>query len=147
MEQITAKYSEVKNVIIEVKKLIQKTCGSRQKKIKLTDAFYQDYKLYELDWDEFLLEYEEKFNSNLIGLNYERFFPEIGDNILRLKIRIQILFFKILNKFSKNFDNKISNLTLKYPKNLERLTVADIVLSLLKQQFVERKNIILKLTA
>ncbi|WP_313377070.1 hypothetical protein [Chishuiella sp.] len=115
---------------------------NKTKKIKLTVAYYQDYKLYELDWNEFLLEYEDQFNSSLIGLNYERFFPEIGDNILRLKIRIQIYFLK----FSKNFDNKISNLTLKYPKNLERLTVADIVLSVLKQQFVERKNIILKLT-
>ncbi len=33
MEQITAKYSEVKNAIIEVKKLTQKTCGIRQKKL------------------------------------------------------------------------------------------------------------------
>ena len=62
MEIITAKYSEVKKAILEVKKLTANSCGIKYSKINLKKSYYQDFKVYEMDWDFFIEEYEKKFN-------------------------------------------------------------------------------------
>ena len=146
MEQITCKYSVVKNAILEVKNLTEKCCGIKASKLHLNKSYYQDFGIYELDWDSFLNEYEKKFNSNLYGLKYERFFPEIEDQILYIKATPKILFYKTLSLFAKKYKCEIHKLDLKFKKDLEKLTVADIVLSVLAKKFVERKNIKLVLT-
>jgi hypothetical protein len=146
MQKITAKYSEVRNAILEVKNLTENCCGIKSSKISLNKSYYQDFGIYELDWDFFLDEYEKKFNSNLDGLKYERFFPEIGDKILYLKATPKIIFYKLLSIFDKKYKLELQKLNSKFKKDLEKLTVGDIVLSVLAKKFVERKNIQLVLT-
>lgn len=141
MEKITAKYSEVKKTILEVKKLTADSCGIKQSKINLKKSYYQDFKIYELDWDFFLEEYEKKFNTNLNGLKYERFFPEVKDQILYLKSTPLIIFYKLLSIFDKKYKAELKKLNSQFKKDLEKLTVGDIVLSFLAKKFVERKNV------
>ncbi len=84
--------------------------------MKVNKSFYQDYGIFGGDWNYFIEEFEKKFNQNLEGLEYERFFIEEGD------------FRNIFRKVKK-----------------ERLTIGDIVLSVLNGKFTERKNTILNL--
>lgn len=146
MEKITAKYSEVKNAILEVKKQTANCCGVRYSKINLDKSYYQDFQIYDMDWDFFIKEYEEKFNSNLNGLEYERFFPEIEDQIAYLKATPKIILYKLLSTFDKKYKLEVQKLHLSFKKKLEKLTVGDIALSVLAKKFVERKNIKLVLT-
>lgn len=146
MEKITAKYSEVKRTILEVKNLTEHSCGIKHSKINLKKSYYQDFKVYELDWDFFLEEYEKKFNSNLNGLKYERFFPEVANQILYLKSTPKIIFYKLLSIFDKKYKAELQKLNSQFKKDLEKLTVGDIVLSVLAKKFVERKNVKLVLT-
>jgi hypothetical protein len=146
MEIITSKYSEVKKAILEVKKLTANSCGIKYSKINLKESYYQDFKVYELDWDFFIEEYEKKFNSNLNGLKYERFFPEVENQILHLKSTPKIIFYKLLSFFDKKYKAELQKLNSQFNKDLEKLTVGDIVLSVLTKKFVERKNVKLVLT-
>lgn len=146
MEKITAKYLEVKNAILEVKKLTANCCGVHYSKINLNSSYYRDFKVCDLDWDFFLEEYEKKFNSNLNGLEYERFFPEIEDQIAHLKATPKIILYKLLSIFDNKYKLELQKLNLSFKKKLEKLTVGDIVLSVLAKKFVERKNIKLVLT-
>ncbi|MCG9791366.1 DUF1493 family protein [Flavobacterium algicola] len=146
MEKIGAKYSEVKNAILEVKILTANCCGIKYSKINLNKSFYQDFKVYELDWDSFLEEYEKKFNSNLYGLKYGRFFPEVEDQIINLKATPRIIFYKLLSLFDKKYKLELQKLNSRFKKDLGKLTVGDIVLSVLAKKFVERKNVKLVLT-
>jgi hypothetical protein len=146
MEKITAKYSEVKNAIQEVKKLTENSCGIKYSKIDLKKSYYQDFKVHELDWDFFIEEYEKKFNSNLKGLKYERFFPEVENQVLYLKSIPTIIFYKLVSFFDKKYKAELQTLNSQFKKDLEKLTVGDIVLSVLAKKFVERKNVKLILT-
>ena len=78
METICAKYSDVKSAILAVKQLSEDLGYRRKGKTKLSDAYYLDYGIYELDWDFFLEEYEKRFNLTLEGLTYEDYFPELN---------------------------------------------------------------------
>lgn len=51
METICAKYSDVKSAILAVKQLSEDLGYRRKGKTKLSDAYYLDYGIYELDWD------------------------------------------------------------------------------------------------
>lgn len=53
METICAKYSDVKSAILAVKQLSEDLGYRRKGKTKLSDAYYLDYGIYELDWDFF----------------------------------------------------------------------------------------------
>lgn len=141
MQNLNAKYSEVKDAILEVKKLTAACCGIKYSEIDLYKSYYQDFKIYELEWDNFLEEYENKFHSDLEGLEYERFFPEIGDQILHFKATPKIIIYKLLSFFDKNKKLELHKLQKQLTKNLEKLTVGDIVLSVLAKKFVERKEI------
>ena len=140
MINLNATYSEVKNSILEVKTLTATSCGIKYSKINLNKSYYQDFKIYELEWDFFLEEYENKFNSNLEGLDYDRFFPEIGDQLLHLKATPKIIIYKLLSFFDKNKKLEVQRLEKQFTKNFEKLTVGDIVLSVLAKKFVERKK-------
>ncbi len=146
MKIITAKYSEVKNTILEVKTLTAKCCGIKYSKVNLNKSYWQDFKIYELDWDFFLEEYERNFESNLDGLEYERFFPEIEVQLARLKVSPKMILYQLLSIFDRKYKLELEMLNSKFKKKLEHLTVGDIVLSVLAKKFVERKNIKLVLT-
>ncbi len=141
MQNITVKYSEVKKAIEEVKNLIENTIGVKSSKIKLNNAFYQDFGVYELDWDEFIIAYENKFNSNLEGLLYERFFAEVGDEFINFKLTFLRIVYSFTAPINKNHRKKLTYLKSKKHKKLEKLTVADIVLSSINKKFTERKNV------
>lgn len=140
MEKITAKYSEVKNAILEVKSLTA-DCGIKYSKINLENSYWQDFKIHELDWDFFLEEFEKKFNLNLDGLEYKRFFPEVLDQFFRLRATPKIIFYKGLSFFDKKYKNEVNRLNAKFKEELERLTVGDLVLCVLTKKFVERDKI------
>lgn len=132
MEIIHAKYSEVKEIVLEVKKLIAETCAVKISKIKLTDAFYQDYDLVELDWDFFLEKFNLKFNTELIGLKYEKYFPDL----LPYKNSLGNLIFIIKSQFSKKYRDRTLGIN-----KLGRLEVGDLILSVLCKKFVKRDTV------
>lgn len=137
MEIIHSKYSEVKNAIIEVKKLTADFCTLKTSQINLADAFYQDYKIVELDWDFYLEKYLSKFKCDVSGLEYQKYFPEL----LPYNNAWQNLFFLIMSIFSKTYyQNKLKI------NEKARLEVGDLVLSAISKKFVKRQQIKLVLT-
>lgn len=134
MEIIQAKYSEVKQSILDLKKLTEETCSIKLSRIKLTDPYYQDYGVVEMDWDNFFGKYDSRFNSELIGLEYEKYFPEI----LPYETALQNIFFLIASVFSKKYYRKKLKINEK-----ERLEVGDLVLSKISKKFVKRSEVIL----
>ena len=143
MKTICAKYSDVKSAIIAVKQLSEDLGYRRKGKTKLSDAYYLDYGIYELDWDFFLEEYEKRFNLTLEGLTYEDYFPELNPlhEILKLPLRIIM---KIFSLFSVSIKRMYRNI---FSIKCKRLEVGDLVLSVLNKRFASRVDYKLILTS
>ena len=143
MKTICAKYSDVKSAIIAVKQLSEDLGYRRKGKTKLSDAYYLDYGIYELDWDFFLEEYEKRFNSTLEGLIYEDYFPEQNPlyEILKLPLRIIMKIFSLFSMRMKRIYINIFGIKRK------RLEVGDLVLSVLNKRFASRPDYKLILTS
>ncbi|MCT4223092.1 hypothetical protein HZP43_12080 [Elizabethkingia anophelis] len=143
MKTIYAKYSDVKSVIIAVKQLSEDLGYRRKGKTKLSDAYYLDYGIYEVDWDFFLEEYERRFNLTLEGLIYEDYFPEQNPlhEILKLPLRIIM---KIFSLFSMRMERIYINI---FGIKCKRLEVGDLVLSVLNKRFASRPDYKLILTS
>ncbi|MDV3996743.1 hypothetical protein CMT66_15230 [Elizabethkingia anophelis] len=143
MKTIYAKYSDVKSVIIAVKQLSEDLGYRRKGKTKLSDAYYLDYGIYEVDWDFFLEEYERRFNLTLEGLIYEDYFPEQNPlhEILKLPLRIIMKIFSLFSMRMKRIYINIFGIKCK------RLEVGDLVLSVLNKRFASRPDNKLILTS
>ncbi|ATC36111.1 hypothetical protein HZQ75_16835 [Elizabethkingia anophelis] len=143
METICEKYSDVKSVIIAVKQLSEDLGYRRKGKTKLSDAYYLDYGIYEVDWDFFLEEYERRFNLTLEGLIYEDYFPEQNPlyEILKLPLRIIMKIFSLFSMRMKRIYINIFGIKCK------RLEVGDLVLSVLNKRFASRPDYKLILTS
>ncbi|HFK5526330.1 TPA: DUF1493 family protein [Elizabethkingia anophelis] len=143
MKTICAKYSDVKSAIIAVKQLSEDLVYRRKGKTKLSDAYYLDYGIYELDWDFFLEEYERRFNLTLEGLIYEDYFPELNPlyEILKLPLRIIMKIFSLFSMRMKRIYINIFGIKCK------RLEVGDLVLSVLNKRFASRPDYKLILTS
>ncbi|MCT3816407.1 hypothetical protein CMT92_00940 [Elizabethkingia anophelis] len=135
MKTIYAKYSDVKSVIIAVKQLSEDLGYRRKGKTKLSDAYYLDYGIYEVDWDFFLEEYERRFNLTLEGLIYEDYFPE--QNPLHIIMKIFSLFSMRMKRIYINI----------FGIKCKRLEVGDLVLSVLNKRFASRPDYKLILTS
>jgi len=136
MGAIYAKYSDVKTAILAVKQLSEDLGYRKKGRTALSDAYYQDYGIYELDWDFFLEEYEKRFNSTLEGLMYEKYFPEVKPLEDLLKFPLLVIL-KILSFFSERTKGLYRNII--YDRYL-RLEVGDLVLSVLNKKFANRSD-------
>ncbi|WP_407483433.1 hypothetical protein [Elizabethkingia meningoseptica] len=136
MGAIYAKYSDVKTAILAVKQLNEDLGYRKKGRTALSDAYYQDYDIYELDWDFFLEEYEKRFNSTLEGLIYEKYFPEVRPLEDLLKFPLLVIL-KILSFCS--FRKKGLYRNIIYDRYL-RLEVGDLVLSVLNKKFANRSD-------
>jgi hypothetical protein len=139
MEELFLTYSELKNTIDKMYRLIRSIVGNSER-LNLKVAMYQDLEIIGMDWDNFLEEYEKEFNCRLEGLNYNDYFAEevTERGILLIPLRILTLPALLLPNNS-NIYKKIKGIFIDNSKL--RLTVGDLVISAIAKKFVKRENV------
>ena len=141
MEQLNIKYSELRITVERLFSLTKRIEGD-DCILSLKTSVNNDLQYLDLDWDYFLLQIENEFSTQMEGLVYEEYFPEVGYTVTELwKIPMDLIIW-IYNLISINILH-LSSKKLKLPwnKNYPDLSLGDLVVSILFKRFIRRKDV------
>lgn len=151
-ERLHIEFAELKKVYSKVI-LFTKRNAKWYKNPNSKTRIEEDLGLYGMDNEQFLIDFAEEFEVDFEKLNYSEYLTserEVANPkyLIYLPIVIPYSAVKILSRilifpFNKNLSRRIKNhkLPFKSLKQKKDITLGDLVSTIVKKEFAERKNI------
>ena len=152
IEKLNIEFAELKRIYSKVI-LFTKRNAKWYKNPNSKTRIEEDLGLYGMDNEQFLIDFAEEFNVNFKNLDYSEYLTSewevanpkylmylpivIPYNLIKILLRI------IIFPFNKNLSHEIkkNKLPFKNLKSKKDITLGDLVSSIVKSEFAERRNI------
>lgn len=148
-------FSELREAYTQVREFVKEKTGCEDKGVGLYSTIEEDFGLEDLDYDSFEREFFAKFNISIANYKKEEVKGSIWGNIAMVLLFILLLIPSIIllilfgivmllkSIFPKYFPETEEEIQLPSKKDWQqdKLTVADLVSTLIAKEYMPKKNV------
>lgn len=151
IQEIT--FAELRNAYTQVREFVKEQTGCDDKEIGLYSTIAEDFGLEDLDYDSFEKEFFEKFNISIANHKKEEVKGSIWGNIAMvllfilflIPLIIWLILFGIVMLLKSIFPNLFPEVEIQLPSKKDwqqdKLTVADLVSTLIAKEYMPKKEV------